>query len=61
MWTPWTVPSGLVFTTLSHGDGHSCAVTAQHLGYCWGNNFSGQLGNGSTTDSDVPVKVAGQP
>ncbi len=61
MWTPWTVPSGLVFTTLSHGDGHSCAVTAQHVGYCWGNNFSGQLGNGSTTDSDVPVKVAGQP
>ena len=50
-----------MFTTLSHGYGHSCALTAQQVGYCWGNNFSGQLGNGSTTDSDVPVKVAGQP
>jgi alpha-tubulin suppressor-like RCC1 family protein len=27
--------------------------------YCWGYNFYGQLGNNSTTGSNVPVQVEG--
>jgi alpha-tubulin suppressor-like RCC1 family protein len=38
-----------------------CGVTVDGTAYCWGENSDGQLGNGTTTSSIVPVKVAGQP
>ncbi|MFC5931631.1 hypothetical protein D6T64_05335 [Cryobacterium melibiosiphilum] len=37
---------------------HSCAVAAGNA-YCWGANSAGQLGDGLTTDTTTPVKVAG--
>jgi alpha-tubulin suppressor-like RCC1 family protein len=38
--------------------GHSiCAVLSTGRMTCWGYNFDGQLGNGTTTGSDVPVAV----
>lgn len=38
------------------GDAHSCIVKNNTI-YCWGRNTSGQLGNGTTTDSATPVAV----
>ncbi len=41
------------------GYSHTCAREHDGDVYCWGGNSSGQLGNGSTTDSPNPVHVDG--
>jgi alpha-tubulin suppressor-like RCC1 family protein len=58
---PVAVPGGLTFATLSAGPSATCGVTTAGVAYCWGLNGNGQLGDGTTTSSSVPVKVAGQP
>ena len=40
------------------GLGHTCALRADGLVRCWGDNSRGQLGNNSITPSSVPVPVA---
>ena len=61
--TPVLVSGGLTFTSVSAGVTHTCAVTAPLPGtaYCWGDNTFGQLGNGTTTSSTVPVAVSNFP
>ena len=46
-------------STLSTGDHHNCAVKLDRTAWCWGKNNQGQLGNGTTTQSGIPVQVQG--
>jgi hypothetical protein len=42
---------------LTVGGSHVCAKRRAGL-YCWGNNSAGQLGDGTTTTSELPVRAA---
>ena len=52
--TPTTIIASGV-TDFSVSMGTTCAVVNGGL-KCWGNNYTGQLGVGNTTDSNVPVQ-----
>jgi len=56
---PSPVSGGLVFKGVSPSVSsfQVCGVSTASLGYCWGLNLYGELGDGSTTDSSVPVAV----
>ena len=43
------------------GDKHSCALDESGTAYCWGADDEGQLGNGGSGASSVPVRVQGLP
>ncbi|MGD2216952.1 MAG: Ig-like domain-containing protein [Gemmatimonadales bacterium] len=55
---PAAVSGGHGFVSLAASTGgHTCGLKATGAAYCWGNNDSGQLGDGSTTNRDTPVLV----
>ena len=49
----------LVFTSVGTGFFYTCGLTATSDVYCWGRNFYGQLGDGTSTGSPTPVLVSG--
>jgi alpha-tubulin suppressor-like RCC1 family protein len=53
------VSTSHVFTRLSVGTLVSCGLEASGQAWCWGENGSGQLGNGSKSSSATPVAVSG--
>jgi alpha-tubulin suppressor-like RCC1 family protein len=38
------------FVDLTVGQNHSCGLTAEGVAYCWGTNWWGQLGNGTSSN-----------
>ena len=42
---------------ISGGDSYTCSLKSDGTVFCWGWNVFGQLGNNSTTDSQIPVQV----
>ena len=47
------------WTFIASGQQHTCALNSTARAYCWGRNSRGQLGDGTTTNSPVPVAVLG--
>jgi Regulator of chromosome condensation (RCC1) repeat len=60
---PIAVAAGpLVFTQITAGESHTCALTAAGEAYCWGGNGRGELGSDPAvigTQSATPVLVPG--
>ena len=51
------VGSNVLAIALTSGRDHTCALMSNGVVNCWGLNRWGALGNGTTTDSPVPVTV----
>jgi len=47
--------------TVAVGDSFSCAVMTGGAALCWGDNYFGQLGDGTTSDRPTPIPVGGLP
>ena len=52
------VLAGKTIKQISAGSSHTCAIASDDKAYCWGDGYPGQLGNGSTVNSSVPVHVS---
>jgi len=44
---------------VSVGDFSACATSTAGNVYCWGDNSDGELGNNTTSESNIPVEVLG--
>ncbi|MGH2608336.1 MAG: RCC1 domain-containing protein [Tepidiformaceae bacterium] len=59
---PVAVSGGLTFTSITAGGFHTCGLATAGTAYCWGDDFAGQLGIGSSVGSRVlasPTAVVG--
>jgi len=56
--TQITALSSLTIVAIAAGDGHSVALDSTGTVWTWGRNSEGELGNGLTTSSNVPVQLS---
>lgn len=56
---PERVPLLKYVKQIATGEHHSCAAYADGLARCWGRNFGGALGDGSTKSQPLPTAVVG--
>lgn len=57
--TPVAIAGNRRYRQVRAGGSNACAITMSRDAFCWGDNQKGQLGNGSTSGSQVPVRVGG--
>ncbi len=56
---PFSVRNPLAFNSVSAGYFHTCGIATDGLGYCWGENGSGQLAVNNVVSIETPVPVSG--
>ena len=57
---PRLVQATLAATEISAGEAHTCAIVTGGSVSCWGAGSTGQLGDGLTLDSNLPLLVFGE-
>lgn len=55
--TPIQVGNATNWQSISGGDNHSLAIKTNGTLWAWGYNYSGQLGNTTTTNSNSPIQI----
>ncbi len=54
---PVVQSAGVTFVQVAVGTLHACGLTPRGRVYCWGSNFYGSLGDGTTQDRSIPAPV----
>ena len=63
-YTSSTVPIAIsnkivsAWKSIDAGEYYTCGIALDDKGYCWGYNYYGQVGDGSNTDTTVPVQIS---
>ena len=54
---PVRVGTGSDWAGITAGGSHTCGVRTNGTAWCWGSNYRGELGDGTTTNRSTPVQV----